>query len=261
MISVANGQGPEKNLAGALENIGGLGRYVKRGEVVLIKPNVGWDRTPAMAANTNPELIGALAGLCFKAGARKVIVTDNTCNEAKRCFLRSGIGAAAEQAGAQIMMPGKRDYCEADLGGKFIGLWPVLKILYEVDRVINVPVLKHHAGSGLTMSMKNWYGVIGGGRGRLHQKMDQGIVDLAAFVRPTLTVLDAHRVLLRNGPTGGKLRDVKELNTLAVSTDEVATDAFGAELMGRPRDSIGYISLAEKRGLGTAEYKRILVTG
>ncbi len=257
-LAISRGAAPRENLEGALDAIGGLKTLIAPGEAVLIKPNVGWDRAPEMAANTNPELVGALVTLCFKAGAKEVIVADNSCNKVERCFLRSGIGNAAAEAGARVLMPGKRDYCEADLGGEFVGVWPVLKVLYEVDRVINVPVLKHHSSSGLTIGMKNWFGVIGGFRGRLHQKMDQSIVDLAAYVKPTLTVLDAHRVLTGNGPTGGNLRDVKEMKTLAVSTDEVAVDAFGAELMGSPAERIGYIPLAEKRGLGRADYRSIL---
>jgi uncharacterized protein (DUF362 family) len=258
-IAIAEGGSPVNNLDSALARLGGMASFVAPGDRVLIKPNVGWDRAPEMAANTNPELVGALVRRCFAAGAAQVIVSDNTCNEATRCFLRSGIGPAAEAAGAKIIIPGKRDYLDADLGGELIAVRPVLKTLFEVDRLINVPIVKHHAASGLTIGMKNWYGIIGGLRAPLHQKMDQGIVELANFVRPTLTVVDAHRVLLRNGPTGGSLRDVKELRTLAVSTDPVAADAFGAALMKLTPGRLGYIGRAEKLGLGSSAYRRIMV--
>ncbi|UCD63645.1 MAG: DUF362 domain-containing protein [Candidatus Zixiibacteriota bacterium] len=239
----------------ALDAIGGIGRFVSPGETVTIKPNVGWDRTPEQAANTNPHLVGEMVRQCLDAGASRVIVTDISCNDPRRCFLRSGIRDAAEKAGAEVILPQDGDYLSVDLDGRLLSVWPVLKHFVHTDRLINMPIVKQHSLCSCTISMKNLYGILGGRRNQLHQSIDQSIVDLAAYCRPTLTVVDATRVLVRGGPTGGSLDDVVKANTVMCATDQVAADSRAAEFLGLTGDRVKHIVLAERTGLGTVDYR------
>ncbi len=241
----------------ALDAIGSIKRFVQPGERVTIKPNVGWDRTAAQAATTSPLLVGEMVRLCLEAGASKVIVSDVTCSEARRCFLRSGIREAAEKAGAEVILPVRDDYVVMDLGGELLTAWPVLKHFIETDRLINMPIVKHHSLTSCTISMKNLYGILGGRRNQLHQEIDQSIVDLASFSRPTLTVVDATRVLMRGGPQGGSLDDVNIEHTVMCATDQVAADARAAEFLRLDAARVGHIVLAEKAGLGTIDYRSV----
>jgi uncharacterized protein (DUF362 family) len=248
----------EENIISALNKsldaIGGVKRFVKSGEKVTIKPNVGWDRTPQQAANTNPILVGEMVRLSFEAGASEVIVTDVTCNDPRRCFLRSGIREASEKAGAKVILAKDEDYIDVNLNGEILTVWPVLKHFVETDRLINMPITKQHSLSTCTLGMKNLYGIIGGQRNRLHQEIDQSIVDLASFTRPTLTIIDCSRVLLRGGPQGGSLDDVAIENTVICTTDQVAGDSKAVEFLGHTGDQISHIVLAEKSGLGMVDY-------
>jgi uncharacterized protein (DUF362 family) len=242
-------------LHSSLEGVGGLKRFVKAGERVVIKPNIGWDRTPEQAANTNPDLVAEVVRLCLAAGAAEVIVTDVSCNDPRRCFLRSGIKEAAEKAGGAVRLPGDEDYVLTDLGGVLLSEWPVLKYFLECDRLINMPIVKQHSLCSCTLGMKNFYGILGGSRHQLHQRIDQSIVDLAAFCRPTLVITDATRVLVRNGPTGGSLADVSVQDTVICATDQVAADARAAELLGLQPERVRHISLAAASGLGQLDYR------
>lgn len=245
---------PIKALEEAVERMGGMSRFIKPGERVVVKPNVGWDRTPEQAANTNPLLVGAMVRLCRAAGAARVVVTDVTCNDARQSFTRSGIRAAAEAAGAEVVLPGDNDYREVALGGEVLSSWPVLSPVMDCDRLINMPIAKHHGLAGCTAGMKNLYGVLGGKRNRLHQKIDLSIVELAEFFKPTLTVVDATRVLLRGGPQGGSLDDVRIVNRVICSTDQVAADVRAAMLLDMEPENISYLKLASERGLGNLNY-------
>jgi uncharacterized protein (DUF362 family) len=244
---------------GAVAALGGMGRFVHRGETVVIKPNVGWDRTPLQAANTNPLVVSTLIALCAEAGAAKVIVTDNSCNDASRCFTRSGIWKAAEEAGAEVVLPAPYRFRTYDLGGAVLGRMPVLAPAVEADRFINAPVAKHHGLSGFTGAMKNLYGVLGGRRDRLHQRIDDSIADLAEFLRPTLTVMDATRVLVRNGPQGGDLGDTQAVGRVVASVDPVAVDALACGFIGKTPAELPYLGLAAARGLGAADLARVTV--
>jgi uncharacterized protein (DUF362 family) len=240
----------------ALDAVGGIGRFVKSGEKVTIKPNVAWDRTPEQGANTNPVLVAEMVRLCLSAGAAEVIVSDITCNDPRRTFLRSGIKEAAEKAGAKVYLEADEDFLTFDIGGQILGKWPVLKHFVRTDRLINMPIVKHHSLSECTIGMKNLYGIIGGRRSQLHQHIDQSIVDLTAFCRPTLTVVDATRVMHRGGPQGGSLADVTIENSIICSTDLVAADSRGCEFLGLSGDIVGHISLAHKAGLGEIDYNK-----
>jgi uncharacterized protein (DUF362 family) len=242
-------------LNAALDAIGGIERFIHTGERVVLKPNVGWDRTPAQGANTHPVLVSEMVRLCLDAGAAQVIVADVSCNDPRRSFLRSGIKEAGETAGASVMLPTPEDFVDVDLGGSVLTRWPVLKHFVQADRLINMPIVKQHSLTRCTIGMKNLYGILGGRRNRLHQEIDQSIVDLAAFVRPTLTVVDATRVMFRGGPQGGSLDDVSIENTVMCSTDQVAADARAAEFLGLSGRQVGHIALAAQSGLGSLDYR------
>ena len=223
-----------------------------------MKPNIGWDRTPEQAANTNPEVIAESVRECLNAGAKRVVVTDVSCNEPRRCFQRSGIAEAARLAGGEMIFPEPSNFKEIDLQGEVLRAWPVFEPFLNADKVINVPIAKHHALTGTTLGMKNWYGMLGGQRNQLHQKIHESLVDLADFVRPTLTIIDCYRILLRNGPTGGNVEDVLLKKTLLASTDPVAVDAYAAKAYWDIEvDALPYLTLAAKRGLGTYEFEKL----
>lgn len=245
----ARAAGPAANTRAALAALGGMGRFVRTGDSVLIKPNIGWDRLPEQAANTDPDVVAELVRLCLAAGARRVVVTDNSCNDPRRCFARSGIQAAVEHAGGVALPASALRFVPAALTGHAGGL-EVIEELLRADRVINVPVVKHHSLSRATLGMKNWFGVLGSGRNRLHQDINQSVAELGATFRPTLTVVDATRVLMSNGPTGGSLSDVKAVNAVAAGIDPVACDAWGAAQLGLDPRTLPFILAAEQAGLG-----------
>jgi uncharacterized protein (DUF362 family) len=239
--------------------LGGMERFVSRGDIVAVKPNIGWDRVPAQAANTNPQVVSAVVELCLEAGAKEVVVTDASCNEARRSFQRSGIWRAAHDAGARVVLPGPQRFRRMRLKGELLDEWPVYTPLLEADKLINVPVVKHHNLSRYTGAMKNWYGVLGGRRNRLHQQIDLSIADLATFMRPTLTIMDATRVLIQNGPQGGNLNDTLELHQVIATLDEVAGDTYGARLIGVDPAQVGFLRLGVERGLGVMNYDNAVV--
>jgi uncharacterized protein (DUF362 family) len=255
---VAQGDDPRALVRRALEELGGIRRFIARGDVVLVKPNIGWDRTPEQAANTNPEIVAEVVRLCHSAGAARVVVTDVSCNEPRRCFERSGIAAAAGAEGALLILPEEGKFREVDLHGDVLREWPVFEPFLAADKIINIPIAKHHSLTGATLGMKNWYGILGGQRQRLHQHIHESLVDLAEFMRPTLTILDAYRVLLRNGPTGGNLEDVAFKKTLLASTDPVAVDAYAAKAYWNlDYHRLGYLQLATERGLGSMHFESV----
>jgi uncharacterized protein (DUF362 family) len=254
---IARGPDAATNVRKAIEAMGGMSRFVRRGEKVVIKPNVGWNRLPEQAANTNPDVVAEVVRHVLAAGASKVWVADVPVNTAEQCFARSGIQKAAAAAGATVVLPDAPAFREIDVSGKILKAADVLFPMVEADRVINLPIVKQHGLSRATLSMKNWYGVLGGQRVKLHQNIHQCIVELAAMMKPTLTVLDATRILTANGPTGGSLDDVKKLDTVAVSIDEVALDAFGASLLGLDPSDVGFVVEGQKAGLGLLDYKKL----
>ncbi len=249
-LVVARGGGPALLVRAAVAALGGMERFVKPGETVLVKPNMAWDRAPEQGANTHPEVVAEVVRLCRAAGARRVIVSDNSIHDAARVAERSGIRAAVEAARGELVLASRSGFERANLGGSVLSSWDVLSLVFEADRLVNVPVVKHHSLSRLTCGMKNHMGLIGSSRGRLHQEIHAAVVDLAAAFRPTLTVVDATRVMMRNGPTGGRLEDVAAVNAVAAGTDPVACDAWAARQLGLDPSEVGHVVLAEGRGLG-----------
>lgn len=256
-LAIIHGKDAEKMTRAALDKLGGISRFIKPGEKVLIKPNVGWDRQPEQAANTNPEIVGAVVNLCKEAKASEIWVTDVSINDPYRSFARSGIESAVQKAGGKIKFTTENDFVLSDLKGEILKIWPVSRFYHQVDKVINIPVVKHHSLSKCTIAMKNWYGVLGGRRNRLHQKIDASIADLASAIRPTLTIIDATRVLKQNGPTGGNLSDVSLENTIIAGLDEVALDSYSLRFLELKAEDVPFIKIAEGRGLGISDWKRL----
>ncbi len=255
---IAQGDDPRQLVRKAIEGTGGIKRFVSRGDVVVVKPNIAWDRTPEQAANTNPQVVAEMVRLCQEAGAKAVIVTDVSCNDPRRCFQRSGIADAARGEGAQVILPEERMFREVDLRGDVLTDWPVLEPFLAADKMINLPIAKHHSLTGVTLGMKNWYGILGGPRHRLHQRIHESLADLADFMRPTLTVMDAYRVLMRNGPTGGNISDTALKKTVIASTDPVALDAYTAKAIWNIEpEALTYLKLAQERGLGTVKFESL----
>lgn len=259
-MAVAQGEDPGALVRGAVEALGGIRRFVSPRDVVVLKPNVAWDRTPEQAANTSPAVVAEMVKLCWEAGAGKVIVADVSINEPRRCFARSGVAEAARAQGAEVLLPEERRFRQVDLGGELLSSWPVFEPFLEADKMINLPAAKHHSLTGVSLGIKNWYGILGGPRHRLHQRIHESLADLAAFMRPTLTLLDAYRVLVRNGPGGGNLEDVLLAKTVIASTDPVALDAWAAKAYWNlDAASLPYLQMAADRGLGSVRFatKRI----
>jgi len=255
-MAVVQGDDPAHLVQRAIQELGGIRRFIWRGDVVVIKPNAAWDRTADQAANTNPQVVAEVSRLCLEAGARRAIVTDVSINDPRSCFARSGIAAAARAAGADVILAEDRLFREVDLRGEVLNSWPVLEPFLSADKMINLPVAKHHSLTGASLGMKNWYGILGGARQRLHQHIHESLVDLADFMRPTLTIIDAYRVLLRNGPSGGSLADVALKKTLIAGTDPVMLDAYAAKAYwDLDWNTLRYLKLASQRNLGTVSFE------
>jgi uncharacterized protein (DUF362 family) len=257
LVVAKNDPDPAALVRKAVDALGGMKRFISRGDIVVVKPNIGWDRTPIHAANTNPKVVAEVVRLAYDAGAKRVVVTDASCNEPNRCFQRSGIWKAAYDVGADVIIPAAHRFRGMRLKGEVLDDWPVYTPLVNADKVINVPIAKHHNLAKYTAAMKNWYGSLGGRRNRLHQNIDVSIADLAQFIQPTLTIVDANRVLLRNGPQGGNVADAKDMSTVIATTDQVAADAYGCRLIGRTADEIPYIKMGHERGLGTMHWESL----
>jgi len=247
---IQNGS-PQEMAAKAFEMLGGVSHFISKGEYVMIKPNMSWDRRPEYAATTNPELVTAVVTLCLEAGAKKVLIVDNTCNDARRSYKNCQIQDMAGQAGADVRFVRDSHYVDTKIpGGTSIDTWPIHKEVFKVDKLINIPILKHHSLSGLTIGFKNMMGLVGGNRGRIHRPFAERIVDINRVIVPNLTIVDAIRVLRRNGPSGGNLKDVEKLNTVIAGTDRVLVDAWSARVFGAKPESLEYLKLAHAAGMG-----------
>jgi uncharacterized protein (DUF362 family) len=252
------------NLAGdAIQALGGMKKFVNPGEVVVVKPNMAWDRTPEMAANANPAVVRQVVELCLEAGAKQVKVLDNTCHDARKSYINSGIKAAVEAINdprAVVEYVDDRRFVEVNVEkAKALKKWYFYKDILEADRFINIPIAKHHSEARLTMCLKNMMGAIGGWRGRIHVGLHQNIADMNLLLRPDLHILDATRILLRNGPSGGRTEDVEVKNLVYAGTDPVALDSLGTGLFGMKPADLGYIVQSHKAGRGEMDLNKIKV--
>ncbi len=247
----------------ALQALGGMKKFVNAGEVVVVKPNMAWDRPPEMAANANPAVVRQVVELCLEAGAKQVKVLDYPCDDARRSYAASGIKDAVEaikDPRAVVEFVDERRFVEMTIEkAKGLKKWSFYKDILEADRFINIPVAKQHSEARLTMCLKNMMGAIGPWRGRIHVGLHQNIADMNLLLRPDLHVLDATRILLRNGPKGGRLEDVAVKNLVFAGTDPVALDALGTELFGMKPADIGYIMRAHQAGRGEMDLSKIKI--
>jgi uncharacterized protein (DUF362 family) len=260
-LAVAEGTDPALLVREVVGKLGGMEHFVRAGDRVVVKPNIGWDRTPEEAANTHPAVVAELCRLARGAGAKTVRVFDRTCNDGRRTYQRSGIRGAVEALGDRaVRVEHVRDdrFEPVDIAGAAsLTRWPLYRPALQADVLINVPVVKHHGLTEVTLSMKNLMGIMGGNRGRIHQGIDEKLVDLNLAVKSHLVVMDATRILTRNGPQGGGTQSVRTNNRLAATTDVVTADAWGAREFGVEPTSIGHIQRAAERGLGVADLDRV----
>lgn len=244
-----------------LSALGGMEAFVKPGDIVVVKPNIGWDRTVELAANTHPDVVKALVQLCLEAGAKQVRIFDRPCNDERRCYTQSGIRAALEHINSDrvsLEYMDRRAYRELAIqGGRAFDRWEFYLPAIEADRLINVPIAKHHSISRLTLGMKNLMGVIGGNRGRLHHDIAESLTDIASVIHADLTVIDATRILVANGPQGGRIEDVRTTETLIASPDIVAADAYAATLFDLKPEQVPTLVAAARRGLGIMDLKQV----
>src|SRR5574344_1464250 len=265
LVAVMGGE-PAAMLDKALEALGGIGKFVKKGQKVVIKPNIGWDRAPEMAGNTNPELVAALVKKCLGAGAQKVTVFDHTCDNWQKCYETSGISEAVKKAGG-IMMPGNDEkyYKEVAIpGGVTLKNAKIHESLIEADVWINVPVLKNHGGAKLTCAMKNYMGIVWDRRYFHSNDLQQCIADICTWnKKPVLNIVDAYRIMHKNGPQGKSISDVAQLKTLIASTNIVATDTAALRFFNQVEkldiSAVGHIGKGEALKLGTSNLDKLTI--
>ena len=261
-ISVARGdqENLDKMLRAAVSGLDpelGMKRFVRNGETVLIKPNVGFERAPQLGATTNPEVLRCLIRLVFEAGAAQVLVADNPIEQAAACFSRSKIQDAAEAEGAKVLLPADVHFrsIEVRTGNpdptrhEALGTWPVFwKPLEAADKVIGIAPIKDHNLCYASMSMKNWYGLLGGRRNQFHQAIHNIVSDLGLMMSPTMVINDGTRIMMKNGPTGGRLDDVKDGHTIVAGVDPIAVDAWCFEnLLDRDPANLTYLEYATQK--------------
>lgn len=251
LVAIKGGE-PDTMFDKGIQSLGGMKTFIKKGQTVVVKPNIGWDAIPERAANTNPILIKRIIQHCFEAGAKDVYVFDHTCDNWKRCYSNSGIESAVKDAGGKVVSGESESYYQqvSVKNGKKLTTAKVHELILESDVFINVPILKHHGGADLTISMKNLMGNVWD-RGYWHRNdLHQCIADFATYRKPDLNIVDAYFVMKRNGPKGVSKEDVLTLKSQIISTDIVAADAAAAKLFNSEPDEIGYIRIAHEMKLG-----------
>jgi uncharacterized protein (DUF362 family) len=266
-VSVAAGATPAERARKAVELLGGMKTFVSRGEVIVLKPNIGWDRTPEQAANTDPEFVVAVAEMCLEAGAKSVRVFDRTCNDPRRCYVSSGIKEAVErfarknrvEDALRIYHVEDRKFVRTVLPNALaIKEWDLYRDALDADKIVNLPIAKHHSLAGITLGLKNMMGIMGGNRGQIHFRLSECLVDIHRRLPVALTVIDAGRVLLRNGPSGGNLADVKSFGKAFASRDVVAVDVVAAErIFQRSARDVPHLAKAMESGLGVSSVAQI----
>jgi len=252
MVAVMGGE-PDAMFDLGIQELGGMGTFVQKGQKVLVKPNIGWDVVPDLAANTNPLLVKRIIEHCFKAGAKEVYVFDHTCDNWINTYKNSGIEKAARSAGAKVVPGNSENYYQAIEipGGVMLKSTKVHEILLETDVFINVPVLKDHSSTRMTAALKNTMGIVWD-RGYWHSNdLHQCIADYALFEKkPALNIIDCYNVMVKNGPQGVSKEDVVQMRSQIITTDWVAGDTAAAKMLGVDPQKIDYIPIAHKMGLG-----------
>jgi uncharacterized protein (DUF362 family) len=265
LVAVMGGQ-PAEMLRRTIKELGGIEQYVKPGDKVVVKPNIGWAKTPEMAANTNPEIVGAMVKLCFDAGAKEVVVFDHTCNEWRQCYEMSGIEKAAKANGAKVL-PGNDEsyYREVEIPqGKTLKKAKIHQALFDCDVWFNIPILKTHGGARMTLSMKNYMGIVWDRQIFHRAGLQQCIADICTFhKKPALSIIDGYRTMSQNGPLGKSIDDVVKTGVMFASADPIAVDTAAVKFFGQIKemslDAVSHIGLGEKHALGTTDLGSINV--
>ncbi len=258
-LAIAHGTDRLKTIRAAVEALGGMSRFIRKGEVVLLKPNVAFDRPAALAATTHPDSLRAVAQLVLEVGARKVLVADNPINSPAGCFLKSGLEAVANDLQLDLLYPEQSSFSNLQMNGEILKYWPLFyRPFQKAHKVIGIAPCKDHNLCHASMTMKNWYGLLGGRRNQFHQHIHSIVADFALMINPTLVILDGTDVLMSNGPTGGRLSDVKTMNTVVAGTDMVAVDSYGyTHLLQRDLRELEYVHKAHARGLGNKNWQEL----
>jgi uncharacterized protein (DUF362 family) len=260
VLSVAEGGDYSVITKNVINALGGIQKFVKLGNVVVVKPNLGWDRKPEYAANTHPLVVKAIAEECLRVGAKKVKIFDNPCNDARRCYENSGVSAALKGVkNVELKYMEDERYKNMKLNGVFLKEWELYDEALSADVFINVPVAKHHGLTRVSLGLKNIMGIMGGNRGYIHRSIEDALVDVGKVVKSHLTVIDATRILLNHGPQGGNLKDVRVLNKVIACQDIVAADAYATTLFGLSPQDISTTVTAYKRGMGEMNLGKVKV--
>ncbi len=260
VLSLAEGSDYGAITRNALNALGGIQKFVKPGNVVVVKPNLGWDRKPEYAANTHPLVVKAIAEECLKAGAKKVKIFDNPCNDPRRCYENSGVSAALKGVkNIELKYMEDERYKNTKLNGVFLKEWELYDEALLADVFINVPVAKHHGLTRVSLGLKNIMGIMGGNRGYIHRGIEDALVDVNKVVKSHLTIIDATRILLNHGPQGGNLKDVKVLNKVIACQDIIAADAYATTFFGLNPQDISTTVTAYKRGMGEMNLGKVKV--
>lgn len=256
-MAIVSGADRFQTVRRGVKAVGGMETFVKKGDTVLIKVNAAFASPPSLCATTHPDVVRETVKMCLEAGASEVRVTDNPINDPASCFRLSGIQAATEESGGKLYFPKEGYFRETTVkGGSLITRWPLLYEPFKgVDKLIGITPVKDHHRSGASMTLKNWYGLLGGRRNIFHQDIHNIIKELGMMATPSLVILDGTQTMMTNGPTGGSLSDLKETNVMIVSTDPVAADAFGATLLEKTPSDLPFILKAADKDVGTADWE------
>lgn len=259
LVAVKGGE-PDVMFDKAIAALGGMSQFVKKGQKVVVKPNIGWDVPPERAGNTNPKLVARIVKRCYEAGASEVFVFDNTCDNWLKAYANSGIEKAVKDAGGKIV-PGNTEsyYKPVTVKGQVLKTTTVHELILNCDVFINVPVLKHHSSADMSIAMKNLMGIVWDRRFWHRNNLHQCIADFAGYRKPDLNVIDAYRVMMKNGPRGVSEADVSIMKSLIVSRDIVAADAAAAKLFGGNPEDVGYIKLAHDMKIGTMDLSKLSI--
>src|ERR1035437_229001 len=260
LVAIKGGE-PHIMFDKAIESFGGMKAFVKKGQTVVLKPNIGWDVTAERAGDTNPLLVKQIIKHCFNAGAKDVYVFDHTCDDWKRSYSDSGIESAVKDAGGKIVSGASEGYYhDVEVkSGLTLKNAKVHELVLSSDVFINVPVLNNHGSSGTTIGMKNLMGVVWERRFWHQNNLQQCIADFASYRKPDLTIVDAYNVMKRNGPRGVSKDDLVTMKSLIISRDIVAADAAAAKLFGTEPEKVDYIRIANQMRLGIMDLNRLSI--
>ena len=260
LVAIKGGE-PDVMFDKAIATLGGMKTFIKKGQTVIVKPNIGWDVSPERGGNTNPVLVNRIIKRCFEAGAKDVYAFDHTCDDWKRCYSNSGIERAAKDAGAKVVSGASEGYYQevAVKRGEVMKNAKVHELILSSDVFINVPILKSHGSTEVTIGMKNLMGIVWD-RGFWHRNdLHKCIADFASYRKPDLTIVDAYYVMKKNGPRGISTDDILTMKSQLIGRDMVAVDSAAAKLFGVDPKKIDYIKFAEEMKLGTTDLNKLSI--